>query len=266
MVTIKEYAAPFDLDEAYEMLLSKRNNVVLGGFGFLKMSSKNINTAIDLCNLGLDYIRKEGGNLLIGADTSLRSVEISEDVKSLCSGVLSNAVSNIVGVQFRNSARMGASVFARYGFSDILPALLVLDASVRLHKGGVMSLEKFLDKKHERDILLEIIMPVKEGTACYGCIRISSGDFAILNGAICKDYDGKFKVAIGARPQRARLAENAGEMLQQDSSKEGIAMAAKEAARELVFGSNSRGSAEYRSDMCKALIERMMEKAGEEYD
>ena len=127
-----------------------------------------------------------------------------------------------------------------------------------------LSLEDFLDKKHERDILIEIIIPVKEGTACYDCIRISSGDFAILNGAIGKDSEGKIKVAIGARPQRARLAPNAAEMLQKDSTKEGIAMAAIEAARELVFGSNSRGSAEYRSDMCKALIERMMEKAGEE--
>ncbi|HBH0619843.1 TPA: FAD-binding protein, partial [Clostridioides difficile] len=48
MVTIKEYSVPQSLEEAYKILISKKNNVILGGCGFIKLSNKNIGTAIDL--------------------------------------------------------------------------------------------------------------------------------------------------------------------------------------------------------------------------
>ena len=36
MVTIKEYKAPDTLEEAYELLVSKNSNEILGGCGFIK--------------------------------------------------------------------------------------------------------------------------------------------------------------------------------------------------------------------------------------
>lgn len=79
MVTIKEYSVPQSLEEAYKILISK-NNVILGGCGFIKLSNKNIGTAIDLKDINLNYI-KEDKNILIGADTSLRSLEIDKTIK-----------------------------------------------------------------------------------------------------------------------------------------------------------------------------------------
>ena len=55
MLQIKQYARVSSLDEAYE-LNQKKNNVIIGGMHWLKMSTKAVGTAIDLSGLGLDSI------------------------------------------------------------------------------------------------------------------------------------------------------------------------------------------------------------------
>ncbi|SHD76357.1 FAD binding domain-containing protein [Schnuerera ultunensis] len=263
MVTIKEYIAPKTIEEAYELLIARKNNLILGGCGFIKIGSRNINTAIDLCNLSLDYIVENEEEILIGADTTLRQLEINNIIKNHCGGAISQGVSYIVGVQFRNMARVGASVFSRYGFSDLLPSLLVLDAKVRLYKGGVMDLKDFLEKKYEKDILLEVILPKKDGIAVYDCLRKSSGDLPIINGAMFKGNNCEYVIAIGSRPQRAKLAEKSMEALEYGAS---IDKVADMVVDELHFGTNMRGSREYREEMCKVLIKRMHDKVGGYHD
>lgn len=263
MITINEYITPNSLEEAYKALISRRNNQILGGCGFIKMGSKTIGTAIDLSNLSLDYIKENDENILIGAETTLRELEINDIVRNYCNGVISQGVSHIVGVQFRNMARVGASVFSRYGFSDLLPSLLVLDASVRLYNGGIVELKEFLEMKYEKDILVEIILPKKSGIAVFDCLRKSSTDFPIINGAMFKGEDGYFRIAMGSRPQRAKLAEKAAEVLRDGQE---IDKAADMVIEELHFGANMRGSKEYREDMCKVLVKRMYDKVGEYHD
>ena len=50
MLQIKQYVKVTSLDEAYE-LNQKKNNVIIGGMHWLKMSSKSVGTAIDLSGL-----------------------------------------------------------------------------------------------------------------------------------------------------------------------------------------------------------------------
>jgi CO/xanthine dehydrogenase FAD-binding subunit len=265
MLTIKEYVVPVDLKEAYELLMDNRKNVILGGTGFIKLGSKSINKAIDLCNLSLDYVREDKEEILIGADTSLRTLEVSEVIKEYCGGVISKAVSNIAGVQLRRTAKVGASVFSKYGFSDVIPALLVLDAKARLYNNGVIELEKFLKNKQERDILIEIILPKKSGIATFHSIRKSSSDFSILNGAMFRGNDNSYRIAIGARPGVAALAVKAAIKLKakEKNAEEDVWQACKIAAEELRFDSNFRGSEIYRKEMCMELIKKMNYEVGE---
>ncbi len=44
--------------------------------------------------------------------------------------------------------------------------------------------------------------------AVFDCLRKSSGDFPIINGAMFKGRNGEYRIAMGSRPQRAKLAEN----------------------------------------------------------
>ena len=56
MINIQKYVRAESLEEAYR-LNQNRQNRVLGGMLWLKMGNGNVNTAIDLCGLGLDTIQ-----------------------------------------------------------------------------------------------------------------------------------------------------------------------------------------------------------------
>ena len=72
MMTIREYARPATLEEAWQ-LNQKKPNRVLGGMLWLKMEKINVGTAIDLSALGLDTIEETDTEILIGAMATLRS-------------------------------------------------------------------------------------------------------------------------------------------------------------------------------------------------
>lgn len=95
--------------------------------------------------------------------------------------------------------------------------------------------------------------------AVYDCIRKSTGDFPIINGAIFKGENGQYRIAIGSRPQRAKLAIKAAKALENGDDIEAVVEIIPE---ELHFGTNIRGSKEYREDMSKALLSRMYGKVG----
>ena len=71
---------------------------------------------------------------------TLRQLETNTDLNRYFDGLMREMVRHIVGVQFRNGATVGGSLYGRYGFSDVLTALLVLDTEVELYKAGRMSL------------------------------------------------------------------------------------------------------------------------------
>ncbi|WP_432401516.1 FAD binding domain-containing protein [Wukongibacter sp. M2B1] len=256
MLAIQNYLLPETLEEAYKALIEKRNNKILGGCGFLRMGSQKIGTAIDLSNLNLDFIA-EGENIVeIGAMTTFRQVETSSVMKKYFDGILPKSVEHIVGVQLRNIVTVGATVYSRYGFSDFITALLCLEAKVVLHSGGEILLEEFLKNGVERDILIKIIIPKSNRRAVFKMMRNSKSDYAILNISVSK-LDKDWKIVVGARPQRAEIAKEASSYLtNSNETVEEIEHAAMLAVNELTFGSNMRGSKEYRRSICKVLIKR----------
>ena len=60
MFTLMELVQPASIDEAYEILMKRKNNQIIGGSAFLRMGKKRIGTGIDLSNLNLntrsDYV------------------------------------------------------------------------------------------------------------------------------------------------------------------------------------------------------------------
>ena len=57
MIKIKEYVKAESLEQAYE-LNQKRANRVIGGMLWMRMSSAQVQTAIDLSGLGLNTIEE----------------------------------------------------------------------------------------------------------------------------------------------------------------------------------------------------------------
>ncbi|WP_069998524.1 FAD binding domain-containing protein [Cellulosilyticum sp. I15G10I2] len=259
MFSLKEYITAKSLQEAYELLNKNKNNVVLGGLLWLKMGNKNYNMGIDLSQLGLDTIIENESQIEIGCMTTLRQIETSSVLNTYFDGIVAGSVKDIVGVQFRNCATMGGSVYSRFGFSDLLTALLALDTYVHMHAGGTIPLEKFINMPYQKDILVKIVIKKNGCQASYNSHRMTATDFPILAVAISRCATN-WKIAVGARPNKAALATRASTLLPQNPTKEDIESACEAVTHELNFGTNLRGSAAYRKQLAKVLVKRGVEE------
>ena len=63
---------------------------------------------------------------------SLRQLETDTGLNAYTQGAVKDAVKDIVGVQFRNLATVGGSIWGRFGFSDVLTVFLAMDTEVEL--------------------------------------------------------------------------------------------------------------------------------------
>ena len=253
MLKIKQYARPETLEEAYE-LCQKKGNRILGGMLWLKMQDINVNTAIDLQALQLNTIEETESEYRIGCMVSLRQLELHEGLNDLTQGALSQSLAHIVGVQFRNLATIGGSIWGRFGFSDVLTLFMAIDAKVELYEHGIMSIEEFADiPRTVRDLLVRIIVPKVRRTTVYRSQRNASTDFPVLACAVSKTAD-TVCCSVGARPGKAKIVRE----LPDDPAE-----AAEYAVSRLSFGTNLRGSREYRMQICKVLVRRAMEQLEE---
>ena len=250
MLKIKQYARPETLEEAYE-LCQKKGNRILGGMLWLKMQDINVNTAIDLQALQLNTIEETESEYRIGCMVSLRQLELHEGLNDLTQGALSQSLAHIVGVQFRNLATIGGSIWGRFGFSDVLTLFMAIDAKVELYEHGIMSIEEFADiPRTVRDLLVRIIVPKVRRTTVYRSQRNASTDFPVLACAVSKTAD-TVCCSVGARPGKAIIVRE----LPDDPAE-----AAEYAVSRLTFGTNLRGSSDYRRQICRVIVRRAMEQ------
>ena len=259
VITIGNYVKPKTLEEAYE-LNQARSSRVMGGMMWMRLGNARVKTIIDLSDLGLDQIEDEGNVIKIGAMCTLRQIEQCEALKELYGDGIAESVRHIVGVQFRNQATIGGSIYGRFGFSDVLTAFLALDTFVELYDGGTIRLSEFVNRRPDKDILLSIIVRKSKRKFRYQSIRQTKTDFPVI---ACSVVTGMvhgqetWYFSVGARPMKAALLEKQWE-IPSDASEEMIAKYAKQAATEFTYGSNMRGSAEYRQHLAEVLIRREM--------
>lgn len=266
MLKIKEYVKVNSLEEAYE-LNQKKSSRVLGGMVWMKMMNRSVGTAIDLSGLGLDTVKETEDEFVIGCMTSLRTLETHAGLNACTDGAVRESLRHIVGVQFRNCATAGGSIYGRFGFSDVLTMFLALDSYVELYKGGRISMEEFAEKKADRDILVNIIVKKHHQRSAYVSQRNAKTDFPVLACAVCLDEEG-MRLSIGARPGRAALLKekmdtpvNKKDMSAGEWNRQAELLAQK-AAECVVTGSNMRASKEYRTHLVRVLTKRALLEAG----
>lgn len=259
MLTINQYVKASSLEEAYE-LNQKKSNVILGGMLWLKMQKRNVGTAIDLSGLGLDAIEETEEAYRIGAMVTLRHLELHGGLNALTQGAARESVRRIVGVQFRNMATVGGSVFGRYGFSDVLTFLMAAGAQVELYKAGRMPVETFAYLPYDRDILTHVIVPKRSMKAAYLSQRNTKTDFPVAACCVVQDMDagGEIRCVIGARPMKAVCLRDERGILA-----EGITAGSAQAFGDYVTetvetGTNLRGSAQYRKIVAGVLAKRAL--------
>ena len=270
MFYYNQYVRAQSLDEAYE-LYQKKPNFVLGGMLWLKMKNKTLGTAIDLCDLGLDQIDEDENEFRIGAYATLRQIETHEALNAYTHGAIAESVRHIVGVQFRNVATVGGSIWGRFGVSDVMTIFRALGAKVQLHKAGFMDLDEFAAlPRTTRDVLVSVIVPKNAKGVVYLSQRNQSTVFPGLTCAVA-NRSGRYVAVIGASPYMAEPVWD------EDGILDGIADAktdsnaaltdnsennakidkfAEYVAEHIRFGSNIRAGAEYREMICRVLTRR----------
>ena len=251
---IKDYILADSLEQAYE-LNQRKGSRILGGSLWLRLGNTAISTAIDLGALGLDAIQETEEQFFIGAMVPLRKLETHSGFHVYTQGAAAQALSPIVGVQFRNLATVGGSIFGRFGFSDVLTLFLALDAQAVLFHGGTVPLEQFAQSKPDRDILVGITVKKRPGDFAYLSMRNSRTDFPVLTCAL-SHMEGEYRAVCGARPARAIAVRDDPGILVQGISEESTQAFARYAAQRLPTGSNTRGSASYRTHLIEVLTRR----------
>lgn len=258
---IKEYKLVDDLAQAYDILIKSKKNQIIGGCTFLRKTRLQIQTAIDLDNCGLDYIKEDDETVYIGAYTSFRTLEQSEIIQSNYGSAIKDVLCHLIGVQLRNHITVGAHVFSRYGFSDLIPVLMSLDAKVCFYKSGMISLEDYMMGPVIRDILYEIRIPKNGQQVKVEMMRNSYSDYSIFCLAMARNKNDKWRIAIGVRPGRAVMAQEVMEEINYNKiALEQVPYYAEKICNSVVFGTNFRASAEYRKELCRVFSKRAMEE------
>lgn len=252
MITIQKYVRAQSLEEAWQLNQSRRNRII-GGMMWLRLGRGSIDTAIDLCDLGLNCIKETEDEFSIGTMVTLRDIEKHEGLNSYTYNAIANAVKDIVGVQFRNMATVGGSIWGRFGFSDVLTVFLALDSYVELYKGGIIPLETFAKMKYDNDILVRIIVKKTPCKIVYTAMRNQKTDFPVLSCAVAC-IDGEYRASVGARPSRATIVRC--------KDIKNAASFASYVSENVRTGDNMRGSAAYRTHLVRVLTERSMTELG----
>lgn len=256
-MNVESYVVVKTCEEAYQLLQEDSKNKILGGGAWLKISVKDIHQLISLEALNLNGINVLDDIIQIGAMMTLRDVEINEAVQESHSGILSQAISKIMGLNIRNLATIGGSVMGRFSFSDLLPVLLVLDAKLLFHQHGMVPINEFLkDRIYLKDVLKMVFIDKKSSKGYFKKVSTTALDFSIVNLAIVKDEG--FKIAVGSRPGIAQLALKTMAYLDQQTVIDDSVIEAASilAIDELDLGENLRGSIAYRQVLVKTYIKR----------
>lgn len=243
--------------EAYKLLKASPKNKILGGGLWLKKGNAQVDTLIDLSRLNLNKIEDKGNYIEVGSMVTQRELELSPLIKSLSNGVISEAVSQIMGPGFRNLATVGGSIYGKYGFSDLIAVLLGFEVQLQFYPSKTMSLEEYLTQPGFYDgILTHIRIQKKESKAFFKKVCLTALDYPILN--VCITKGEKYVVVVGSRPLVATRLVKTMEYL--NNGGQDFKEAARIAVEEIKVGDSVATKGEYRKQLTKVYVERGLEE------
>jgi carbon-monoxide dehydrogenase medium subunit len=223
----------------------------------------------------LSGIREDSadGSLVIGALTTMREVETARGINRRFP-FLSQSAAEVGSIQIRNRATIGGNIANATPSADVVPALLVLQAQIKIStaKGTQqVPLESVFVGPGKTimapgDILTEIIIPPAPANLRGEYIKFSPRemmDLAYVGVAVAIVIEGNDKVCRDARialgavsptPLRARKAEAV--LMNHAINEESAERAGEIASTECSPISDVRASAEYRRHMVRVNTKR----------
>ena len=254
---VNSYVSVASWQEAYRLLKASPKNKILGGGLWLKKGNAQIDTLIDLSKLSLNKIVDKGEYVEVGSMVSQRQLEVSPLIKEIGGGVISEAVSQIMGPAFRELASVGGSIYGKYGFSDLICVLLGFKVELQFYPNARLSLEEYLKMPGFYDgILTHIHIYKSNAKSFFKKVAITALDYPILN--ICITKSDQYRVVVGSRPLVAMPLENTMKYL--NEGRQDLDEATRLALEELKLGDSMATKASYRKQLAKTYIRRGLEE------
>ena len=275
-----QYFSPATVAEAVSILkdYASKAKVLAGGTDLLSLMKLRAVTPECIVNLkeiaGLDYIRKEGNELRIGALTTIVTILTSDFIKQHCFS-LYEAATVFATPQIRNMATIGGNICRSSPSADMLPPLMTFGAELKL-AGAKGERRVFLEDFFtgagqnvlDQEILTEIVVPLQAGQygTAFAKLTRNSVDLAKVNCAVKITVSGGRCVdsiialgAVAARPIRAMRVEMC--MKGQETMDEVIEEAAQKVTEDITPITDVRSTAEYRARVSQVLVKRTIKQA-----
>lgn len=264
---------PSTLEEAWREK-TKRGEAarfLAGGIDVVLYTPPSVTTLIDLAGLGLNEIRSSGGGVEIGATATMTSIAESEEASAYLDGFLLDVLGEVASPLQRNMATLGGSLAMAHPWSDVIPALLVLDAEAVLFDGSerTMTVEDLLAARagglRELPIIVGIRLPKppRGAKGSFRCLTKTAFDVSLLNvacvGAVHAGAWSDVRISVGGTPALARRLRDVEDGLNGlTADREGISRVAETAAGAVDARDNHRASADYRRAAARALVARCL--------
>ena len=279
-----EYLAPTSLDEALALLAEHGDGakVLAGGQSLVPLLNFRLVRPAYLVDLneitGLGYIRRENGQVAIGALTRQRAVETSPVIRELVP-LLADAMPQIGHVQIRNRGTIGGSL-AHADPAAELPAVVAAlggELVVRSARGQrTLRPEAFFvgyltTAVEPTELVVEVRLPVappRTGTAFLEVSR-RHGDFALVGVAASVTLDERgacTRCAIaltGVGPTPVVAREAARQLVGARPTPEVLEDAGRRAAADLEPDGDLHASSAYRKHVAGVLTRRALARAVE---
>ena len=248
-----ELLEPRSLREAVAALDSADARPMSGGTALMLMMKAGVlrpSRLVSLRRLGLEAIQVEGGILRIGAMTSLRALERSEQVRKGWP-VITRTLRTLSNVRVRNVATLGGHLAHGDPHTDLPPLLAALGATVTIAgpKGERNSpveglyrgyLETTLQKG---ELITRVDIPAlgKKRAAYLKCTTRSADDWPAVGVAVVLGDENRIFVSA-ATDRPVRLADEA-------------------AIESLNIEGDLHGSGEYKKQLLRVYLKRAIDEA-----
>jgi len=267
---ITAYLRPGTLQEALA-LLDERALAVAGGTDVIRHPHQGVTTLVDLGALPLRYIRQDRG-FAVGATATLTDMLEHPGLAGHLDGVIAGMLHGVGSPLLRNAATLGGHL-ARGRYSDVVPVLMALDATVTLFDGTERTLPLaayYQGGLHRgRSLITEVGIPASGADTAAAFLKFTrtSFDFALLNCAVRvrlgrEEEVAECRIAVGETPGLGAPVEPAAAcLLDGPLDDDRIAAAAAIAAEAIPAQDDQRASADYRRALCRVGVRRCLAEA-----
>lgn len=253
------YYRPKSIEEALQ-LLSQPDTVILGGGTKLLAEDVAATAVVDLQALGLNQLRFEADNLYLGAMVRLvdwAAFLAENNTPQSPADLLQKAIHQSGPNTYRNAATAGGSVAARMPDSELLAALLVLEAELLLQlqePAWVLLVDYLAAEERPKGLITELRLPWQNGWGASERVARTPADYPIVSITAWQPAGQSPRLAATGIDERpVRLAESEA-LLAAGKSEQAIEAAAARTRHPGDF----RGSADYRAEMTAVLTRRVL--------